>query len=74
MEDKTQIARKFIREVAMLAEKYNLNFFIVSDGASAISNTNNAAVEHARKCHMEWEKKNGIDSEHDWSEEEDNRG
>lgn len=71
MEDKTMTTRQFLREVAVLAEKYNLNYFIVSDGASAISNTNNPAVEHARKCHMEWEKLNGIDSEHDWSEEND---
>lgn len=48
-------ARKFILEVQELAAKYGLPFFIVTNGASAISNTDCAAVEHARKAHVEWE-------------------
>ena len=62
------LARQFILEVTELAHRYNLNFFIVTDGASAISNAGNPAVEHARKCHTEWEVANGIDPEHDWSD------
>lgn len=38
-----------------------------TDGASGITNTDNPAVEHARKCHTEWKVENGIDPEHDWS-------
>lgn len=67
IDSKTLSARKFVSEVVELANKYNVNFFLVTDGASAISNTNNPAVEHARKCHIEWELKNGIDPEHDGS-------
>ena len=69
MDEALMRARKFVVEVAALAEKYGLNYFVVTDGASGLSNRNNPAVEHARKCHTEWEKANGIDSEHDWSEE-----
>lgn len=69
MDEKTALARKFVTEVAVLAEKYGLNFFVVTDGASGISNSGNPAVEHARKCHTDWEKANGIDPEHDWSSE-----
>lgn len=69
MDEKTILARKFVTEVAALAEKYGLNFFVVTDGASGISNCGNPAVEHARKCHTDWEKANGIDPEHDWSSE-----
>ena len=67
MDEKVVRARVFVLEVARLAEKYGLNYFVVTDGASGISNSGNAAVEHARQCHIEWEKANGIDPEHDWS-------
>lgn len=68
---KLVLARKFVAEVAALAAKYDLNYFVVTDGASGISNTGNPAVQHARECHEEWEKANGIDPEHDWSKEPD---
>lgn len=68
MDEKMMLARQFVLEVTELANRYNLNFFIVTDGASAINNTGNPAVEHARKCHTEWEIANGIDPEHDWSD------
>ena len=61
------LARRFVEEVAQLALKYGLNYFVVTDGASGISNSGNPAVDHARKCHTEWEKANSIDPEHDWS-------
>ena len=64
---KTILARRFVEEVSQLALKYGFNYFVVTDGASGISNSGNPAVEHARKCHAEWEKANGIDPEHDWS-------
>ena len=64
---KTLLARRFVEEVSQLALKYGLNYFVVTDGASGISNSGNPAVEHARKCHTEWEMANGIDPEHDWS-------
>ena len=56
-----------VAETAKRAKQLGLNFFIVTDGASGISNIDNAAVEHARKCHMEWERAHDIDPEHDWS-------
>ena len=60
-------ARKFVYEVGKLAKKYNANYFIVTDGASGISNNGNPAVKHARDCHIEWEKKHGQDPYEDWS-------
>ncbi len=72
MDEKTIQARQFIMEVSQLAKKYNLNYFVVTDGASGIDNTNNPAVEHARKCHTEWELVNGIDPDHDWSNDPTN--
>lgn len=69
MVDKSMLAKQFIKDVRALAQNYDLNFFIVTDGASAISNTGNSAVEHARKCHVAWELENGIDPNHDWSKE-----
>lgn len=59
-------SRQFVVEVSELAQKYGLNYFVVTDGASGISNVDNPAVAHARKCHEEWEIENGIDPEHDW--------
>ena len=54
MDEAIMRARKFVVEVAALAEKYGLNYFVVTDGASGRSNRNNPAGEHARKCHTEW--------------------
>ena len=59
-------AQQFCQEVKKLAKKYNLPFFIVTDGASATVNENCEAVAHARHAHTQWEKENGIDPEHDW--------
>lgn len=71
VDSKTLKAREFVSEVMRLANEYELNCFVVTDGASGITNTDNPAVEHARKCHTEWEVKNGIDPEHDWSKDEE---
>lgn len=60
-------AREFIREVQKIAKKYNANFFIVTDGASAINNNGNAAVKAARDAHVKWEKEHGHDPYEDWS-------
>ena len=59
-------ARKFVSEVGELAKKYNLPYFVVTDGASGISNNNCEAVRHARESHVEWEKKHNIDPNHKW--------
>lgn len=65
--DNTETAREFIREVIELGEKYNANFFIVTDGASATRNNgNNDAVRNARLAQIEWEKRNGFDPDEDW--------
>lgn len=62
-------AREFVAEVARLAKTYDLDFFVVTNGASGTSSRGSAAVDHARRCHIEWEKAHGIDPEHDWSGE-----
>ena len=68
IDEKTLKAREVILEVQNLAKKYDLPFFIVTNGASAIENTGCDAVEHARKAHTEWELAHGIDPDHDWSD------
>lgn len=62
-------AREFVQKVGKLAKKYDANYFIVTDGASGISNNGNPAVKHARDAQIEWEKKNGFDPDEDWSTE-----
>jgi hypothetical protein len=69
IDNKTLKARKFCLEVRELADKYNLPFFVVTDGASAISNNNCDAVRNARMCQEKWEKEHNIDSSEDWSKE-----
>ena len=39
---------------------------MVTDGASVVVNKDCFAVEHARKSHIQWEKENHINPEHDW--------
>lgn len=65
--NKLDKARKFCLEVKKMAEKYNLPFFVVTDGASATSNDGCIAVKNARDNHIKWEKENGYDPYEDWS-------
>jgi hypothetical protein len=60
-------ARRLAQEVRDLCKKYDLPFFFVTDGASSCDTRGHDAINHARKAHTEWEKKNGIDPNHDWS-------
>ena len=69
--DKLNNARAFCVEVRDLANKYNLPFFVVTDGASTYSNNGCEAVRNARKCHEEWERKHGEDPDEDWSDKAD---
>lgn len=62
-------AREFVQKVGKLTKKYDANYFIVTDGASGISNNGNPAVKHARDAQIEWEKKNGFDPDEYWSKE-----
>ncbi len=66
---KIENARKFCAEVKMLAEKYDVPFFVVTDGASATSNNGCAAVKNARDNHIKWEEEHGFDPYEDWSKE-----
>lgn len=67
--DKTEIAREFCKEVRELAKKYQLPFFVVTDGASATSNNGCEAVRVARENHIKWEQDNNLDPNEDWSQE-----
>jgi pyruvate/2-oxoacid:ferredoxin oxidoreductase alpha subunit len=67
--DKKEKARQFCSEVRKLAEKYNLPFFVVTDGASATSNNGCAAVKNARESQIKWELENNFDPNEDWSKE-----
>ena len=66
-EDKLLQAREFCREVRELALKYDLPFFVVTEGSSATSNNGCAAVKNARDNHIKWEEVNGHDPYEDWS-------
>lgn len=68
--DKTEKARAFCKEVKELAEKYDLPFFVVTDGASAISNNGCEAVKNARDNHIKWELENNLDPNEDWNTEQ----
>ena len=61
-------SRRLCLEVKELAKKYDLPFFVVTDGASATSNNGCAAVKNARDSHIKWEKENGYDPYENWSE------
>lgn len=62
-------ARSFCKEVKDLAKKYNLSFFVVTEGASAISNNGCDAVKNARDAHIKWEMDNGLDPYEDWEKD-----
>jgi len=59
-------SQQFCLEIKKLAKKYDLPFFVVTDGASAIVNKDCPAVYHARQAHIQWEKENHINSKHNW--------
>ena len=59
-------AQQFCLKVKELAAEYDLPFFVVTDGASAVVNKNCPAVHHARQSHIQWEKENNINSKQDW--------
>lgn len=65
-EDKLNKSREFCSKVRKLADDYNLSFFVVTEGASAISNKGCDAVKHARDCHIKWEKENNYNPYEDW--------
>lgn len=65
---KLQNARNFCKDVKELSKKYNLPFFVVTDGASATSNNGCEAVKNARDNHIKWELEHNFDPEEDWSE------
>jgi hypothetical protein len=52
--------QRFVKDVINLANKRNLNCFVVTDGASGITNTGNEAVSNARKAHIQWELEHGL--------------
>lgn len=60
-------ARRLCQEVKDLANKYDLEFFFLTEGASCCHIEKNAAIRNARKKHEEWERENGFDPKHDWS-------
>ena len=67
MNEKLKKAREFCQEVKELAKKYDLPFFVVTDGASATNNNGCEAVKNARDNHKIWEEKHNFDPKEDWS-------
>lgn len=68
--EKLNKARKFCLEVKELAKKYDLPFFVVTDGASATHNENCEAVKNARENHKKWEIEHDFNPEEDWGKKE----
>lgn len=60
-------ARLFCKEVEELSNKYNLEYFIVTEGTSLTKVKKCDAVRNARNNHIKWEKENGYDPNEDWS-------
>lgn len=69
--EKLEKARKFCQEVKEIARKYDLPFFVVTDGASATNNSNCEAVKNARDNHKKWELEQHFDPEEDWEKQEE---
>lgn len=65
--DKIEKLREFCSKVKEFAKQYNLSFFVVTEGTSAISNNGCEAVKHARDYHIEWERQHNFDLFEDWS-------
>ena len=66
---KIEKARNFCKDVKKLAQKYDLPFFVVTDGASATSNNGCEAVRIARENHIKRELEKGFDPNENWNEE-----
>lgn len=66
---KTKLSKgqRFVKDVINLANERNLNCFVVTDGASGITNINNEAVSNARKTHIQWELEHGLDPNEEWN-------
>lgn len=61
-------AREFCKEVKNLSEKYGLDFFMVTEGASITKSTKgNSAIKNARQSQIRWERENGFDPNEDWN-------
>ena len=54
-QNKIEKEREFCQQVKELAKEFNLPFFVVTEGASAINNNGCEAVKNARDNHIKWE-------------------
>lgn len=63
---KIEKAREFCQRVKELAKEYDLSFFVVTEGASAIYNNGCEAVKNARDNHIKWELEHNSDPYEDW--------
>lgn len=66
-------AREFCEKVRLLANEYDLPFFVVTDGASSTHNNGCEAVKIARDNHIKWEKENGFNPDEDWTNKKHER-
>lgn len=66
MSDK-ELARQFCKEVGLLADKYGIDVFVVTNGASLTSSKGNDCILFHRKVQEAWERERGIDPKLDWS-------
>ena len=69
--EKLNRAREFCQKVKELAKEYDLSFFVVTEGASAVSNNGCEAVKNVRDNHIKWELEHNSDPYEDWSKDLD---
>lgn len=63
-------ARKFVEAVRQMARRRKLNVFVLTDGASGVSNNGNPAIRNARDAQIQWELENGYDPYEDWGQKQ----
>ena len=68
-EKKITNAKEFCQKVKELAKEYDLSFFLVTEGASAVSNNGCEAIKNARDNHIKWELEHNLDPYEDWSKD-----
>ena len=68
-QNKIEKEREFCQQVKELAKEFNLPFFVVTEGASAINNNGCEAVKNARDNHIKWELEHNLNPYEDWAKE-----
>jgi hypothetical protein len=58
VETKLSKEQRFVKDVINLANERNLNCFVITDGASGITNIDNETISNIKKAYMQLESEN----------------